>query len=334
MPSRPPTLLVGDVGGTKTVLALALLGPQGVALDQQSVARLESPVFPHLRELVARYLATQSEPWPQAACFGVPGPVIGGRCRTTNLPWELETRTLAAFLGLEKVHLINDVAALAWALVRPPLPSHRVLRPGSPVADAPKLVVAVGTGLGAAVVAEGPKGPVVLPSEAGHCDFSPKTQEDWELAAWLHPQVGNVSHEHVVSGPGLARLYRYFAEESPDPAFLAAPDPAAWVVAHANRDPICARAVRLCVRYLGSALGDLALLTLPLSGVFLAGSVASGLAPWLGSAEFSQAFQEKGAHEELLAQVPVYLLEDPLAPLLGCAYAWLSSEAVSTAELP
>lgn len=334
MPSPPSTLLVGDVGGTKTVLALASVRPQVVELHRQSVARLESPAFPHLRELVAQYLATRSAPRPQAACFGVPGPVLGGHCRTTNLPWELEPGELAASLGLEKVLLVNDVAALAWALARPPLPSHRVLRPGSPVAGTPKLVVAVGTGLGAAVVAEGPEGPVVLPTEAGHCDFSPKTPEDWELAAWLRPQVGNVSDEHLVSGPGLSRLYRYLAGESPDPGFVEAQDPAAWVVHHADRDPTCARAVRLGVRYLGSALGDLALVSLPLSGVFLAGSVASGLAPWLGSPQFSRAFQEKGAHQELLARVPVYLLEDPLAPLLGCAYAWLFGETASTAERP
>lgn len=332
MCSHPFPLLVGDVGGTKTVLAVALVGPQGIELDRQTVARFESTAFPHLRDLVASYLATPRGPRPRGACFGVPGPVIGGSCRTTNLPWELQAQELGASLALERVVLINDVAALAWALAYPPLPPHRVLRPGSPRQGASRLVAAVGTGFGVAAVVETPRGPFVVATEAGHCDFSPKTSEDWELAAWLQGQVGSVSYEHVVSGPGLVRLYRFFSAQNPPVA--AGADPAAWVVAHAGEDPHCARAVSFAVRSSARFLADLSLVMLPLSGIFLAGSVACGLAPWLGSPEFSREFQEKSAHRELLAHVPVYLLEDPSAPLRGCAYAWLASEEKLTPGSP
>lgn len=326
MYAHPFPLLVGDVGATKTLLAVASVGPQGVELHRPTVARFESTAYPHLRDLVASYVATHPGLRPRGACFGVPGPVIEGSCRTTNLPWQLHDQELAATLTMERVLLVNDVAALAWALARLPLPAHRVLCPGSPISGAAKLVVAVGTGLGSATLLETPYGPAVVASEAGHCDFSPKSREDWELAAHLRSQVGTVSYEHVVSGPGLVRLYRFLAREGADPALATATDPAAWVVTGAENNACCARTVSLAVRYLARFLSDLFLVTLPLSGVFLAGSVAAGLAPWLRSAEFSQEFQGKAAHQDLLAQVPVYLLEDPLAPLLGCAYAWLASE--------
>lgn len=324
LPHRSP-FLVGDVGGTKTILAVAQVGPQGVAVDPKTVVRFASVAYPHLRDLVADYLRMRPRPQIRWACLGVPGPVVGNRCRTTNLPWDLHAEELAEAWGFHQVMLINDLAALGWALTQKPFPAYRTLHPGTPVPGEPRLVVAVGTGLGAALVVETPRGFTVLATEAGHCDFCAKTTDDWQLAAWLHAQVGSVSYEHVVSGPGLARLYRYVSLENPNPAFLAAPDPADWVLRYAESDPLCARAATLCIRYLGTFLGDLALVTLPLAGVFLAGSVASGLAPWLGLPEFSRAFQDKDAHHELLAQIPVYLLEDPLAPLLGCAYAWLAA---------
>ncbi len=324
-------LLVGDVGATKTVLAVVLASPHGIAMDRQTVTRVVSTAFPHLRDLVASYLTTQRGPRPRAACFGVPGPVLAGSCVTTNLPWKLQGQELAASLGLEQVLLINDVAALAWAFAHPPLPAHRLLHPGNPRESASKLVVAVGTGLGAAAVVETPRGPAVVPTEAGHGDFCPKAPEDWELASWLRKQVGNVTYEHVVSGPGLVRLYRFFSGQSLASDLAAAHDPGAWVVAHAHDNPHCARAVGLAVTYLARFLADLSLVTLPLAGVFLAGSVTAGLVPWLRWPEFARAFQDKGVHQELLAQIPVSLVEDPLAPLLGCAYAWLAGQESLTA---
>lgn len=251
--------------------------------------------------------------------------MVGGRCRTTNLPWELDAHELAAAWGLEGVVLLNDLAALGWAFVCEPLPAHRTLRAGTPEAGAPRLVAAVGTGLGAALVVPASGGPTVLASEAGHCDFSPKTAEDWAIATWLRSELGGASYEQVVSGPGLARLYRFFAGGSPREGFSAAQDPGVWVVRHAETDPCCSQAVSSCARYLGSFLGDLALVTLPLGGIFLAGSVATALAPWLSGNEFSEALQAKDAHKDVLARLPVYLIEDPLAALRGCAQALMQA---------
>lgn len=313
--------LLGDVGATKTVLALAVVGPRGTDLEPGTVERVESRAFFHLSELVTRYLERHPAPKPRWACLGVPGPVMGGRCRTTNLPWELDARQLAAVWGLEGVVLLNDLAALAWAFAWEPLPAHRTLREGTPEAGAPRLVAAVGTGLGAALVVPGTGGPAVLPSEAGHCDFSPKSAEDWEVATWLRAELGGASYEQLVSGPGLARLYTFFAGKNAPAGFFAAEDQGAWVVRHAETDPCCSRAVSASARYLARFLGDLALVTLPFGGIFLAGSVIAGLARWLATPEFFQAFQDKGPQAGLLARVPIHLVEDPLAALRGCGRA-------------
>lgn len=320
--------LVGDIGATKSLLAVAVLSRGGVHLHTTSVARLESRAYPHLSQLVHHYLADQPGLRPRWVCLGVPGPVVGGRCRTTNLPWELDARLLAQSWRVEGVLLLNDLAALGWSLTGPSLPSVQTLKPGTAEPSAPKLVAAAGTGLGAAQVVPTTAGPAVLASEAGHCDFAPQTPEDWELATWLRNEEGSASYEQVVSGAGLARLYRFFSRENVAFGFSAALDRGAWVVQHADEDPHCARAVEACSRYLGRFLGDLALVTLPLGGVFLGGSVAAALAPWMGQAPFADAFQDKGPQRELLARIPVFLLKDPLAALRGCGEAlWRALEA-------
>ncbi|MGC8916265.1 MAG: ROK family protein [Thermoanaerobaculum sp.] len=314
-------VLLGDVGGTKTLLALGTVTRGRVQLQEATVARLSSTAYPHLRELVAAYLAAHPEPRPHLVALGVPGPVVAGYCRTTNLPWELEERDLAAAWGVKRVLLLNDLEALGWAFSAAPYPATRVLREGKTIAAAPKLVIAVGTGLGAAVAIPAPGGPVVLATEAGHMDFAATTAEDWALARFLRASEDPLSYEHLVSGPGLARLYRYYASDNEDEEFRAAPDPGAWVVARAQADPACRQAVTTCIRILGVFAGNIALATLPLAGVFFSGSVALALSPRLAAPEFFAAFERKSQQRQLLANVPLYLVADPLAPLLGCARA-------------
>ncbi|MCS7182531.1 MAG: glucokinase [Thermoanaerobaculum sp.] len=331
-PVDPLPVLLGDVGATKTVLALGVLHQGQLRLCRETLQRLDSQAYPHVQHLVAQYLENLQGQLPQWACLGVPGPVVEGRCRTTNLPWELEASTLARSWQMEGVLLLNDVAALAWAFTEKPFPQEKTLRPGKPKANANRLVVAVGTGLGVAVVAPTPKGPQVLASEAGHCDFSAKTAEDWQLRCWLAREMAQVSYESVVSGEGLVRLFRYFARQEDNKGENLSSHGSAWVVHNAPADQACQQAVRTCARFLATFLGDLALVTLPLSGVHLGGSVAAGLAPYLASQEFFAALAAKAAHQEMLSQIPVYLVEDPVAPLWGCGRAL--ARAFVTGSLP
>jgi glucokinase len=312
-----PAALVGDVGATKTLLALAHLDPAGRwALAPESVARFASGDFPHLAELVRAYLA--SRPRPRWGCFGVPGPVIAGRCRTTNLSWELAEGELAAAAGLERVLLLNDVAALAWAFAGPP-PQLQPLREASPRPGGPVLMVAVGTGLGAATLVPVGTGYTVLASEAGHADFAPRNPEDAALFAALASTFGHVSYERVVSGPGLAALYRFFAPGQSEP-----PSPEE-VLARTATDAAARQAALTLARHLGSFVGNAALFTLPFGGVVLAGSVACALFAAEEQQALREAFfaalEDKGRQRQLLARLPVALLADPTAPLVGCARA-------------
>ena len=318
--SKPKlTVLVGDVGGTKTLLALAQLeAERGLHLLPDAMARFPSAAYADLVPLVQAFLRDLPQPYPRWACFGVPGPVLAGHCRTTNLPWELSAEKLALALGLEQVLLLNDVAALAWAFAGSP-PALEILREGTRLAEGPVLVVSVGTGLGAATLVPLGASFAVLPSEAGHCDFAGKTQEDIELMAALGESFGHVSYERVVSGPGLAALYRFFARSEGEP-----PSPEE-VLTRTATDPAARQAALALARHLGSFVGNAALLTLPWGGVVLAGSVACALFAAGGQEAFQQAFfaamEDKGRQRQLLARLPVALLTDPAAPLLGCARA-------------
>ncbi len=314
-------ILVADVGATKTLLTLATLSPEGVRLRGDSLRRFASQDFLNLEALLTAYLQSLGGR-PRRACLGVPGPVLGSRCRTTNLPWEVEAQALAAHLGLTEAVLVNDLAALAWAFTAEPAPQLTPLRQGHPLHQSPLLVVGVGTGLGAAVLVPCQRHFAVLATEAGHCDLTAQEPEELDLVQALAGKTGRVPYERVVSGPGLVWLYRFFAGNKASAHVLEAPDPAPLIVAERKSDPAAARACHALARYLGAFVGNLALVSLPAAGVVLAGSVAQavlggGLACDLQEA-FLSALVAKDRHESLLASLPVSLLADPLAPLVGC----------------
>lgn len=314
-------ILVGDVGASKTLLALAILTPAGLRLQEDSLRRFASRDFPSLEALLAAYLQPLGGR-PHRACLGVPGPVLGGRCRTTNLPWELEEEVLAAHLGLTEAVLVNDVAALAWAFTAEPAPQLTPLHQGHPLGHSPLLLVGVGTGLGAAVLVPCQGHFAVLATEAGHCDLAAQGPEELDLLQVLPSQMGRVSYERVVSGPGLVWLYRIFAGQRARAHILQARDPASLIVAERKSDPAAARACRALAKYLGAFVGNLALVSVPAAGVVLAGSVAQAILGGDSAGDLQEAFFSalvaKDRHQSLLASLPVSLLADPLAPLVGC----------------
>lgn len=314
-------ILVGDVGASKTLLALATLTPVGLKLHEDSLRRFASQDFLNLEALLTAYLQPLGGK-PRRACLGVPGPVLGGRCRTTNLPWELEEEALAARLGLTDAVLVNDVAALAWAFTAEPAPQLTPLRQGHPLGHSPLLVVGVGTGLGAAVLVPCQGQFAVLATEAGHCDLAGEISREADLLPALASQMGRVSYERVVSGPGLVWLYRCFAGQRSRARILQARDPAKLIVSERKSDPAAASACQALARYLGAFVGNLALVCLPAAGVVLAGSVAQAILGGDSTGDlrevFFSALVARDRHQSLLASLPVSLLADPLAPLVGC----------------
>jgi glucokinase len=317
-------LLAGDVGATKTALAL---------FDERrpDAAPLRSAVLPSrahagLEEAVRAFLAASPAEPITAACFGVPGPIVDGRAEPVNLPWRVEEQALAAAIPARRVRILNDLVATAYGVLALGPEALLTLQSGRP-RPGNQAVIAAGTGLGEAIVVHDGDRRVVVATEGGHADYAPRTDEEVELLRFLAKQYGHVSWERVLSGPGLVDVYRFLRESGglPEPSALrqrlAAGDPAAAIaeVALEAGDPVCVRALEVFVSAYGAEAGNLALKALALGGVFIAGGIAPKIRPFLARASFLAAFNDKGRLSELMSTIPVHLVLEPAAALLGAA---------------
>jgi glucokinase len=320
-------LLAGDVGGTKT--DLAIISPSAGPRAPLARAELPSARYPSLAALVRAFLATVDLP-VERACFDVAGPVIRGRAKITNLPWEVEEEQLARELGLASVCLLNDLEAIAYAIPRLGPDDLRTLNPGEPDPAGALAVIAPGTGLGEAFLTRDGAGYRAHPSEGGHADFAPTDALQVGLLQYMLERYEHVSYERVCSGQGIPHLYQYLKERGAadeDGALAAriagAADPTPHIV-QAGLDPsagspLCAAALDLFVAILGAEAGNLALKVLATGGVYLAGGIPPRILPRLADGRFMQAFCRKGRFADLLARVPVHVVVAEAA-LLGAAF--------------
>jgi glucokinase len=317
-------ILAGDVGGTKTELALFDERPGAAPALRE--ARYPSRNFPSLEAIVRRFLDEQPTPPVAVACFGVAGPCVDGRCTTTNLPWTIDERTLAAEMAVPRARLLNDLEAMAWGVMNLPEGAFVALQAGAPRRGHMALVAA-GTGLGEALMIWDGARHLVVPSEGGHADFAPRDAREAGLLAFLQRDLGRVSCERLVSGPGLFNIYRYLrgARGIPEPAWLrdriASGDPSAAVseAGLAGTDAVCAETVELFVSIYGAVAGNLALTVLAAGGVYVGGGIAPKLRAKMEDGTFMRAFRDKGRMASLLESMPVRLCLDDRAPLLGAA---------------
>lgn len=319
-------ILAGDVGGTKTVLALFEEGAEGLRLHRE--ATYPSRSASRFEDLCERFLGEAGGPPVRAACFGIAGAVVEGRVRATNLPWEVDEAGLASTLGIARVRLLNDLEAAAYGVLIAPPESLVCLQPGRPRPGGATLaLIAAGTGLGEAIMAWDGQHHQVIASEGGHADFAPRTELEAALWAYLHREFGHVSYERVLSGPGLYNVYRFLRQHRrvPEPPWLAerlrAGDPSAAVseAGLGGRDPICAEALDLFVSVYGAEAGNLALKALAVGGVFVGGGIAPKILPKLQESGFVAAFCDKGRLTDLMRSIPVHAVRDPRTPLLGAA---------------
>lgn len=322
------TLLAGDVGGTKTLLALYTL--EHGRLREGRRDRFISADWPDFATLINHFLAAgpPGETRPAHACLAVAGPVRAGRVQLTNLPWLLEEPSLAAACGLARVELVNDFAVLIYGL--PHLQAHQQVHLRGPVEGDPQAPVAIlgaGTGLGVAIGVPTPTGLMAIASEASHAEFAPRHAQEWQLKRWLQADLGleRLSIERVVSGTGLGDVMRWklaVAADGHDHPLAAVPLadlPAATAMAAANADPLAREALDLWLGAYGSVAGDLALQTLCLGGLWVGGGTAGKLLPELRSIPFLQPFVSKGRLSAVVEQVPLLAVVDGDAGLFSAA---------------
>jgi glucokinase len=319
-------ILAGDIGGTKTVLAL--YQHVGGELRQLHMATYGSRDFSSFQEILVAFQQECSGAGIRFACLGVAGPVIDGRCQTTNLPWHLDEGELARQLGSSGAKLLNDLEAAAFGMLFLKPQERFVLNPAAdPHRAANAVVIAAGTGLGEAILYWDGSRYHPIASEGGHADFAPRTDQEIALLQYLRGKFGHVSYERILSGPGLHNIYAFLRESgfAPEPEWLAQElahgDPSAAIGAAgvAGRDKNCVEALRLFVSIYGAEAGNLALKCNALGGVYIGGGIAPKILPVLESGAFMESLADKGRFGPMLKQAPVVVSLDPLTPLNGAA---------------
>jgi glucokinase len=315
-------LLAGDVGGTKTLLGLFERDdrrPRPVAIRSYPTNEFRS--FTDILDAFARDLDRSFV--VDAAAAGVAGPVMGDTARLTNIDWDVNASEIRTRFGTTRAQLLNDLEAMASSASVLTADELAVLQDRVARPDGNAVVIAAGTGLGEAYLhrVAGRLRPV--PSEGGHADFAPRTDREIELLRRLRADYGRAEVEHVLSGPGLLNLHRFTHDgrECPSIHGLDAIDAPAGVsqAALEGRCPSCVEALDMFVSAYGAEAGNLALRGVATAGVFVGGGIAPKILPALKDGRFIDAFRAKGPMTELVSRMPVMVILNPEAGLLGAA---------------
>jgi glucokinase len=327
----PRVILAGDIGGTKAQFALFERGAH--PRSPVSEDRLPTAGSPSLDAIVREFLG-RSGTKPDRIVLGIAGPVHDNACITTNLPWHVDGNAMSESLGAP-VTLLNDLEATAWGLELLGPADLVSLQAGTPT-PGNRALIAAGTGLGEAILMWDGAAWHPMASEGGHTDFAPRDALEDELLHWLRGKYGRVSYERVLSGPGLADLYRFFREvrRGDEPAEIAmrfdrADQPAA-VVTETALDGSCERSRLVLDRFVqvyGAEAGNLALKSLALGGVFVGGGIAPRMIPALIRGGFAHAFFEKGRLSPVLTRIPVSVVLDTRTAMWGAAARALANSS-------
>lgn len=304
--------LAGDVGGTKTLLRLFTAGndPQ-----EDHFRRYESAAHATFDAILEDFLS--GAPPVDAACLAIAGPVFGRSGTVTNLPWSLDAHDLAVRFGIARVRLVNDFYGVAASLPLLGGDDLRVLNAGSPDVASPRVVLGAGTGLGEAIVVPAGDRWRIVPGEGGHADFAPADELQDQLLGALRGRYGHVSWERVLSGQGIVEIHRFLHEREG----VAARDLDAAEIAAAARqgDPLASASMEMFVSIYGAEAGNLALRALARGGVYIAGGIAAKNIDRLTDGRFLGAFVAKGRFEPVLREIPVHVIMNDRAGLLGAS---------------
>jgi glucokinase len=317
-------ILAGDIGGTNA--RLAYFQSQNGRFKLVSERVFPSREHAGLGEIVTRFLDESGER-PEAACFGIAGPVRNGRVETSNLPWVIEQSVLANQIHLAATLLINDLEASAWGMGALAPEDLVTLNPGAGSVAGNQAVVAPGTGLGEAGLFWDGLRHHVFACEGGHTDFAPRGDLQIELLRFLTKRFGHVSYERILSGPGLVNVYEFLSEsgcanESEELATaMQSGDPAAAIskAALKGNDPLAAKALDLWIAVYGAEASNLALKIMSTGGLFLAGGISPKILPRLQGSVFMESFLNKGRMRPLVEAMPVHVVTNEKAGLIGAA---------------
>ena len=316
-------LLAGDVGGTKTFLGLfARSAARPDAIDIRSYRTLD---FPDLGALCVQFLReTSTRPAEiEAAAFGVAGPIAGNRAQLTNVPWLVDLDTLRAEVPIERAFLLNDLEALAWSIPVLTPAEIEVLHEGEPDSGGNVALIAAGTGLGVALLPNVDGRLVPRASEGGHVDFAPRNADEQALAGALQKEYGRVDVERVVSGPGLAHIHRVlYAHRCPTLTQTQTSDELPAAITRGALEAACSsctRTLEFFVSAYGASAGNLALTVMATGGVYLCGGIAPRILPALRWPIFMRSFLDKTPMDALISRIPVKVILNSRAGLLGAA---------------
>jgi glucokinase len=336
-----PVILGGDVGGTKTWLGIFRAGGSDAAapLSLQRAAKFSSRSAASLEQLVAEFLADERES-VDYACFGLPGPVGGNRAKLVNLPWEIDADAQCARFGFRGTFLINDLVANAYGIGELDPADFAILHAGDPSAVGNMAVISPGTGLGEAGIFWDGRKHIPFACEGGHTDFAPRTELEVELLKHLFAPYGHVSCERVLSGSmGVPNIYGFLRDTGRGPATpaiaeaLKTGDAGSIISAAALEDscPLCVQTMDLFSSILGAEAGNLALKTMATGGIFIGGGIATKILPLLQRPPLLQALFAKGRFSDFMRKIPLRVILNERAALLGAArHALHGAEALAS----
>jgi glucokinase len=323
-------ILAGDVGGTKC--NLALFAERNGSLKTVFRQRFASKEFAQFDLIVKEFSRQAASHIPAegvvAAGFGVAGPVIDNNVRATNLPWSVDSRTLERELGVKRIVLMNDLGATGHSIGHLQREEFCVLNAGKPEPGGTRALLAAGTGLGQSILIWDGERYRIVPSEGGHSDFAPHTEQQIELLRFMRRRYPQVSWELILSGRGFRTIHEFLSPsvkhasfEDPDA------DPAPEITRHGldKSCPVCVETLDLWTAIYGAEAGNLALKVLALGGVYVAGGIAVKIIEKIKDGTFFNAFKDKWKFESLLANIPVSVVLNESAPLLGAAYEALAA---------
>ncbi|MBS9716101.1 ROK family protein [Pseudohalocynthiibacter aestuariivivens] len=309
--------LVADIGGTNTRIAQA----EGSVLISGTMERFRNNEYSCFDNVLREYLATHTGVRFESLCFALAGPVWNGCGTLTNLNWKIDTRRICEDFGIREAFLLNDLEVQGHAIdhleheaISTIFPSQR----GNAAINrnSAKLVVGLGTGFNTATVQETKSGPLILSSESGHMGLNLTTPTARALIQHLEKDINFVACEDVLSGRGIERVFQWLSNGVRTAPILSAPE---IVLAADNGDEKAKETIRSVCKILGATVGDLALTHLPFGGIFLVGSVARALSPYLAEMGFDECFRAKGRFSDFMDEFSVSVMDDDFAGLKGCA---------------